>query len=263
MRLEKSGNEILKIKIGKTKVTIVFPSEEIKISLDTYTEFRLYVGKALDDEELQKIKTRDKIDKLLKSALISVTKGHPTKKALITKLEAKGAHKAQIDKIIDILSKSGLLDDRQFVDDYVQFAKNKGYGQERIIRGLYEKGVPQHLVKSIEFSPQDEEERARMMLPNLETKFARYNYNQRKRRIYDSLLRLGYSSSIAIKLVDKIKKGDGQTELAALSKDYASVKRKSIGKNRQKIMNYLLAKGYRYQDIISIMKKEEKDDEMD
>ncbi len=101
------------------------------------------------------------------------------------------------------------------------------------------------------------------MLPNLETKFARYNYNQRKRRIYDSLLRLGYSSSIAIKLADKIKKGDGQTELAALSKDYASVKRKSIGKNRQKIMNYLLAKGYRYQDIISIMKKEEKDDEMD
>lgn len=262
MRFEKSGNEILKIKIGKTKVTIVLPSEEIKISPDTYTEFRLYVGKILDEEELQKIKTRDEIDKLLKSALLSVTKGHPTKKTLIAKLKAKGANNTQIDKIIDILSRSGLIDDRQFVEDYLEYAKNKGYGQGRIIQGLYDKGVPQHLVKGLEFRLQDEEDRAKRMLSNLEVKFARYNYVQRKKRIHDSLLRLGYSSSIAIKLLDKIKKGDEQNELSALRKDYDSVKRKGIGKNRQKVMSYLLAKGYRYQDIIMIM-TEEKNHEMD
>jgi hypothetical protein len=44
------------------------------------------------------IKNREDIDKLLKSALASVTKGRPTKKALITKLEAKGASRRKLLK---------------------------------------------------------------------------------------------------------------------------------------------------------------------
>ncbi|MDY0345543.1 MAG: RecX family transcriptional regulator [Bacilli bacterium] len=262
MRLEKSGNEILKIKIGKAKVTLVLGNEEIKISPDTYTDFRLYAGKILSSDELHQIKNRDEIDKLLKSALVSVTKGHPTKKVLITKLEAKGANKIQIDKIIDILTKSGLIDDKQFVNDYLEYAKNKGYGQERIIQGLYEKGVPGYLIKTLDFKYEEELKRATLMLSSLEAKFKRYNYVQRRKRIYDSLMRLGYSSRIAIKVMEKIKKGDEKIEADALIRDYALAKRMNFGNNRQKTMNFLLSKGYRYKDIINIM-EEDKIDEMD
>lgn len=262
MRSAKSGKEILKIKVGKAKATLVFADEELKISLDTYTDFHLYVGKILSDEEMSHIKNREDIDKLLKSALASVTKGHPTKKALITKLEAKGASPAQITKIIDILTASGLIDDRQFMYDYLEFAKNRGYGQDRIIEGLYEKGVPQHLIKGLVFNYDDEYKRASALLAGLEAKFIRHNYLQRKKRVYDALLRLGYPSGIAIKLLDKVKKGDDKGELTALRKDYASAKRKGLTNNRQKTMNYLLGKGYRYNNIIKIM-TEEKNDEMD
>ena len=262
MRSAKSGKEILKIKVGKAKATLVFADEELKISLDTYTDFHLYVGKILSDEEMSHIKNREDIDKLLKSALASVTKGHPTKKALITKLEAKGASPAQITKIIDILTASGLIDDRQFMYDYLEFAKNRGYGQDRIIEGLYEKGVPQHLIKGLVFNYADEYKRASALLAGLEAKFIRYNYLQRKKRVYAALLRLGYPSGIAIKLLDKVKKGDEKNELVALQKDYALAKRKGIADNRHKTINYLLGKGYRYKDIMKIM-TEEKNDEMD
>jgi regulatory protein len=259
---EKSGNEITKIKVGKVKITVVFKAEELKISPDTYTELRLYEGKVLSDQELAEIKAREQIDKLLKNALVSVSKGHPTKKALIAKLEAKGASRLQIDKIIEILTRSGLLDDQQFLNDYLEYAKNKGYGKERILQGLYEKGVPHHLIQGVIFDYGEEFERAENVLPNLEQKFLRYNYVQRKRRIYEALLRLGYESGVAIKLIDKIKRGSEKDEFAHLRSDLEKARRKYEDKGRKKIVEHLLAKGYRYKDIAQIM-AEEQNDEMD
>ena len=262
MRLEKSGKLIKKIKIGKNMITIVFADQELKISPDTYTEFRLYQNKVLTDQEVEKIKSREQIDKLLKSALVSVSKGHPTKKVMISKLEKKGANRFQIDKIIEILVESGFLDDKQFMNDYLEYAKNKGYGKERIIQGLYDKGVPQHMIKDIKFEQNDEFKRARMMLKTYEKKFSRYNYIQRKKHIYDALLRMGYESAIAFKVLDNIKKESDNDEEEHLKKDYQIAQRKYQNKGRKKVLEYLLSKGYRYTQIVKVM-TEEKTHEMD
>ena len=262
MRLEKNGKLIKKIKIGKHKITIVFEDEELKINPDTYTEFRLYQDKVLTEQEVEDIRKRDQIDKLLKSAFVSVSKGHPTKKAMIAKLEKKGANQEQIDKIIDTLAQSGFLDDKQFMNDYVEYARNKGYGKERIIEGLYQKGVPQHMIKAQKFDYSDELKRAELMVKIYDKKFDRYNYAQRKRHVYIALLRLGYELAIAIKVLDKIKKGSDNDEEEHLRKDYQIAQRKYQNKGRKKLLEYLLTKGYRYSQIVKVMTEEEKD-EMD
>ena len=151
MRSEKSGSEIKKIKIGKRAVTLVFDEEEIKISPDTYTDFRLYVGKILSGEEIAALKNSDDISKLLKSALISVSKGHPSKQEMIEKLKLKKATPKAIAKVIATLEESGLLDDCQLIKDYLSYAELKGFGKKRIISALIEKGLPGHLIEGITF----------------------------------------------------------------------------------------------------------------
>lgn len=262
MQSEKSGKVISKIKVGKRKISIVFDDETLQISPDTYTEFRLYEGKSVSAKERSEIVNRDGVDKLLKSALVSVSRGHPTKKVMREKLTAKGATNEQVEVVINILTTSGLLDDQQFVKDYLEYAINKGYGPERIVQGLYEKGAPQYLIKELKFDSDEELKRAETLLPRLEEKYARYNYADRKRRIYESLIRLGYRSSIAVKLLDKIKKGSEKDELAHLRADYQKALRKYEDKGSKKIIEYLRGKGYRYNNIVKIM-MEENHDEMD
>ena len=262
MQSGKSGNEIRKIRIGKTKVSLVFDDETIKISPDAYTEFRLYVGKIINEEELSAIKKRDQIDKFLKDALLMVTRGHPTKKALHDKLAAKGADARQIEEITAILTKGGFIDDRQFIDDYLEYAFAKGYGQERVKGVLYEKGVPHHLIENIVFDFDKELERAAKMLPRLEDKFVRYNQLQKKRRIHEAYMRLGYHQDIILKVLAKMSRNSIGQEQDHLRVDYQKAVRKYGEDNRHKIIDYLRGKGYSYRNISQIM-AEEQHNEMD
>lgn len=262
MQSAKSGKEIRKIRIGKTKVSIVFDNETIKISPDAYTEFRLYVGKIINEEELSAIRKRDQIDKFLKDALLMVTRGHPTKRALHDKLAAKGAAAQQIEEIIAILTKGGFVDEQQFVDDYREYAFAKGYGQERIKSVLYEKGVPHQLIENIVFDYEEELARATKMLPRLEEKFARYNQLQKKRRIHDSYMRLGYHQDLILKVLAKISRNSVSQEQDHLRDDYRKAVRKYGEDSRHKIIDYLRSKGYSYRNISQVM-AEEQNNEMD
>jgi len=255
---EKNG-EITKIRFGKSKVTITFGEGEIKINRDTYTEFRLYQGKVVTSDELEEIKKRDQLDKFLKSALASLSKGHPTTKMIIDKLKAKEATREQTEQVVSILTNSGLLDDETFLEDYLDYAENKGYGQMRIVDALYEKGVPRERIERLIFDEEDEVRRAESRLPALERKFARYNYHQRVQRIHDSLLRLGYSSSTIASALKKVDRGDEARESDALRRDYRATEKKYAGKGGRKVIDHLLAKGYRYADIIKIKQKDEQE----
>ncbi|NCA97060.1 MAG: hypothetical protein EOM77_02625 [Bacteroidia bacterium] len=262
MQSAKSGNVIRKIRIGKKDVSIVFDKETIKISPDAYTEFRLYVGKTITEEELSSIKKRNEIDKFLKDSLLMVTRGHPTTRALHDKLTAKGANAIQIEEIITILTKGGFVDDQQFVDDYLEYAFAKGYGQERIKGVLYEKGVPHKLIESIVFDYDEELERASKMLPRLEEKFTRYNHLQKKRRIHDAYMRLGYHQDIILKVITKMSQNTVSQEQDHLRVDYQKAVRKYGEGNRHKIIDYLRGKGYSYRNISQVM-AEEQNNEMD
>ncbi|MFA5481580.1 MAG: regulatory protein RecX, partial [Bacilli bacterium] len=204
MQSEKSGKEILKVRYGKQKITIVFIDGELKISPNTYTDFRLFPGKILSMQEIAELTDHNSMDKLLRGALASVSKGHPTEKMMREKLQTKGATAKQIEKIIHVLSEGGLLDDAQFVKDYLDYAKNRGYGKHRILEGLNEKGVPGYLINQISFSEESESKRALDILPALEEKFSRYNYAQRKKRIYEALMRLGYTSEVTLHTLNRL-----------------------------------------------------------
>lgn len=245
---------ITRIKIGKKKVSIYFNEEKIDITLNTYTDFHLFVGKTLQEKEYKEIQNRDALDSYMEYALKSLSASHISEKALIEKLLKKGATQKQINFIVKEMKRLSLLNDDELLDDYLEIAKYKHLGEKRIKEELYKKGLPGEKIESLSFDNQLDDAVAN--LPTLERKYASLNYEARKKHIYDNLLRLGFSYEIASSALLKIKDKDARVEKEALKADMKKTinkyKTKFNGRElREKVINYLMSKGYKYNDITS------------
>ena len=245
---------ITRIKIGKKKVTIFFHDEKLDITLNTYTDFHLFQGKVLTEKEFKEIQNRDALDSYMDYALKSLSMSHISEKTLIEKLNKKGANQKQINFIVKEMKRLSLLDDDELLEDYLEIAKYKHLGENKIKEDLYKKGIAREKIESLRFDNQIEDAVAN--LPNLERKYASLNYESRKKHIYDNLIRLGFSYEVASQALLKIKDKDARVENNALKMDatkaISKYKTKFKGRElREKVINYLMGKGYKYNDITS------------
>lgn len=245
---------ITRIKIGKKKVTLFFHDEKLDITLNTYTDFHLFVGKTLTEKEFKEIENRDALDSYMEYALKSLSVSHVSEKALIEKLTKKGANSKQVNFIVKEMKRLSLIDDDELLDDYLEIAKYKHLGEKRIKEELYKKGISGDKIESLQFDNQLDDAIAN--LPNLERKYASLNYESRKKHIYDNLIRLGFSYDVASAALLKIKDKDARVENEALKLDVKKAinkyKTKFKGRDlREKVINYLMGKGYKYNDIIN------------
>ena len=118
--------------------------------------------------------------------------------------------------------------------------------------GIYKKKIDPSLIENIHLD--NEIDIARKNLITLERKYAKLNYESRKRHIYDNLLRLGFDYHIASTLINEINDKDEEQEMICLKNDYQIALRKYKNKYKdrelkQKVINYLLNKGYCFKDI--------------
>lgn len=257
MSSNKDGKKILGIHLGEKKVILKFSDSKLDISPNTYTEFRLYEGKVLNDEELKEIKKVDELDKYLTYAKKLVLASNKSEKEVNDKLTKKGAKPRQIGLIIKELKKYSLIDDKRLMEDLISSASYKGYGEKRIKDILYKKGIKKELIESYIFLDKDELIKAKGLLPSLEKKFSKYNYESKKEHIYNAILRNGYSYEISAKVVEQVKEKDSKHEPEVLKKNYIKVKNRYIKKYNKdeldyKINQYLLSKGYKFSDISKI-----------
>ena len=74
-----------------------------------------------------------------------------------------------------------------------------------------------------------------------------------KKHIYDGYLRIGYSFDVASKMLDLVSPIDEKKEKELLKEEYIKLKNKDLTKD--KIVEKLLAKGFRYKDIVNIKEK--------
>lgn len=249
------GKTIKGIYLGKEKVILRFSDSKLDISHNTYLEFRLYEGKVLSNEELKEISKIDALDKYLTYAKKLVLSSLKSEKSIRDKLIAKGAKARQIDYIVKELKRYDLINDVSLAKSLTEDLLNKHYGINRIKSFLYQKGIPSEIVDSINIK--DEDKNAKEIIPLLEKRYSKYNYKAKCDRIYNALLRLGYSYDIASEAISLVKRNDSKTELELLKKDYLKVKANYMKKypkevREQKINEYLLRKGYSYKDITKV-----------
>ena len=141
----------------------------------------------------------------------------------------------------------------------MEYYNSLNYGKNKIIHKLSDKGIFDETINKIEFPVSIEKKKASNILNKLEKKYEKYNYSQKKSHIYNAYLQLGFDNDIASEMINKIKESSPIEENEKLKSDYQKVKirleRKYKGQElRQKIIQNLMQKGYRLNDIIKIVK---------
>ena len=258
MPSNENGKVVKQVKVGKKKVIIIFDDEsKLEISPNTYTDFNLYPKKIIDNKTLKDIKRRDSFDKEYQYALNVVSKKDISEKALREKLLKRKAKEGDINEIIKSLKKYNLLNEEDIIDDYLAYADFKLYGENRIKEELYKKGITEENIDKIEFSYEKEINKAKSLLKKSEHKYSSSSFEDKKKHLYELLLRQGYSYDIASSLINNLEGYDKKEELSNLKNEYKKAitkyKNKYDGSElNEKVINYLLRKGYKYQDIKNI-----------
>ena len=255
MPKEKTGKVIKRIKINKKNVSIYFiDGERLSISQEAYISSYLYVGKEMSKKDIDKLDQITSTKKLTEYALSLLSKKHYTEWKMREKLYAKEASKEDVDYIIKKLKDIDLINDAAYVQDYLGYAEERGYGKNKIKQELLKKGIFEEEIDKIHFSEISEKKKALSLLPSLEKKYAKYSYEQKKQHIYGALISRGYSVDVALSTLNNVSKINEKDEQKKIKVDYQKTyqKYKSKYEGRElndKVFQALRRKGYRVSDI--------------
>lgn len=252
------SKQIEKVKIGKSKVIIIFTNQDkLEITPNTYTEFNLFPKKTLTKKEIDEIISRSEIDKYFIYVSNLLSSRNYSKLKIKEKLLKKGASESQVELVIELLMKYQLIDDKEIIKEYLEYADYKHFGYNRIKDDLFKKGITSFYIDKIKYDEVRELKQAKLLLPSLVKKYDKYNYSSMKKHCYEAYLRFGYNGDIALKALEGLPPLDEKKEIRLLKLDYEKAIRKYKDKlseyeYKEKVTEYLLSKGYRYKDIKSL-----------
>lgn len=257
----KTGNKtITAIKPTKgNKVNVYFGKEKLTLSTDTYTEYRLFVGKEVNSSLLSSIKKKNNDEELYSYALGLASKFAYSTNDVKNKLSKKSTDTTQIWRIIYRIKDVGLLNDEEFAKQYKEEKEAAYYGSIRIKDELLMlHGISREIVDSLEFG--EEKEAAKTVAISLQKAYERYPLKAQKEKVANALMRRGYSQSDALYAVSFFKE-DKEKVQKSLEKDATLIinkyKRKYSGYDlRERVYGALYAKGYKSDDISDILRKE-------
>lgn len=254
------GKKILSIHVGKKKVLLRFDDEIVSLSLNAYLQFHLYENKILNENEFNQIKKINEIDKYIEYAKTAISRSYMSEKCLVDKLTKKSIDNDNIAYIIAYLKENHYLNDEQYGNDLLDYLESKNFGKNKIVDILYKKGLKTSFIKNIDFSDENEIKKAKNLIPSLELKYSKYNYKNKINHIELALLRNGFDTGIIPLVKLNIKNIDDEDEINKLKIDYLKAIKKYSKKYEKnelnnKVVKYLLAKGYSYKNIIYIKEK--------
>lgn len=253
------SRKIKGIKLYKDHVTLsFFKGEPLKISKEAFVSSYLYAGKNLSSKEIANLEEITAMSTLLNYALQIVSKKHLSEKEMLEKLMKKEDNYVAAKKVIAKLKENDLLDDKAFMQDLIAWDNERNFGQNKIVKHLKDKGIPETLINRVNFPQNIERKKAKALLDKLDRKYARYAYESKKKHVYQAYLSQGFNHDIAREVVNDLKKQNNKVEQDLLKKDYEKIKNRYEKKYegyqlKQKIYAALINKGYKYQEIKKVL----------
>ncbi len=264
-----TGKTVKEIKKKSSSVVVVLSDgEKLKLSFSSYTEFRLYEGKTLSEEELSSLLSFEKEGEFYDFALKLLGKDNYTIASMRDKLLGKGADERQASSIIERLKKEDLLNDERYAKIYVEdIASLRLLGKNKVLAELKRKGIEDEILLNLAFPRDKELEKARSSALLLNKKYAKAANAAKKDKAIRALLVKGFSYEIAEEAIeDTLVMNDKDSEKESLQRDFEIAYARAIHKYEKRkalesALKYLLRKGYSYEDIIPLInsKKQEED----
>ena len=262
------GKTIESIKIGKKKVAInLDDGSSFVLSHNAFTERPLYVGKQLSKEDIESIENLSNMDKYLSGALSYCVKEPHTIFEVRCYLIKKGAEKEVREEIVSKLIEEGLLDDALYAKTYARdTAGLRLFGKNRILFNLKEKGISDDILSQLDFDEGRELSKARRYARLANTKYAKNTNVKKMYKVIAALLRRGFDQEIAQEAARlEFTVGDPKLEQERLRIEAQRLRGRLATKLsgealHRKVVESLLRKGYRYENIKEAMKEVENED---
>lgn len=252
------SNEIIKIvKVEKLKNTYLVTTDhdEYKIDEDTIVKHFIVKDKEFTKAEFNRILKDIEINKAFNKAIKYLAYGERTT-AEIRKYLKDDGHSEQV---ITRLKKIGYLDDNQYANKYLDYCYRNHKGPLYFKARLSEKGVDHKIIDEVmgKYTFAMQEEVVSAEVKKAVASKADLPVLAIKRQIMSKLLRNGFTSDVINNQLDHIVIEDQSEE--RLKKDYQKQLIKLENKDlsdyekKQKIIAYLMNKGYEYQKIKEIL----------
>lgn len=265
MHLEEVGKTELIIKEIKdkgSKVILIFTNDEkLKIYKTTYLKFNLASGEVITPElgkEIVKFETQEEIVKYLKGL---IAKRPYTEKVLLKKALAKFRDYHLVKNAINDLKSFKLIDDKDYIENYLDYFDKNNFGQYFIINFFRSNGLSEKMINELNFDEENEKRKAKNYFDSVKNKVVSNNFAKQKKKIYERMLLRGFNIEIILDVLNDLKI-DIKAEHEKLERDYRKVKNKYFMTNdvkldvNAKIVNKLIDKGYNLDDINEIIEKD-------
>lgn len=249
--------EIVKFKkIGKSKYKIYFENEEITLYEDVILKYDLLLRKKINLDLLERVLESNKYYELYDSVLNYISIKMRSEKEIREYLLKKDAKEEDINNIVNDLYNKGLLNDKVYIESFINDSINlKDSGPFKIKNDLIKK----------EFNEEDIDEYLNKIDNSIwEEKIKKYINKHSNKKIATNMLKLkllndlnikGYSKEMIYPLLENISLDDENNIKEEYKKIYKKYSSKYKGNDlKNKIINYLLRKGYNYSEINNIVK---------
>ena len=205
MQLEDTGNKILKIKIKNDKVTIETQNDKYKICCETFKKLDLDVGDTISISHLKAMKNIERKNEILKYATNLLTRRPYSEKELIKKINRKFSYPRELKSVIFTLKKTDLLNDKEYLNNYIDYFNKNFFGKYFIINFFRTRGVKDELINSIVFDEKVEKEKALAYLDTIRNKYISGSFARQKRKIYDTMLERGFQVEVILEILEELQ----------------------------------------------------------
>lgn len=256
-----TGKIIESITTKRKHIIIAFLSgENLALSPDQYTQGYYYVGKVISPKEFEQINLASQTQPFIDYGFRLLSKGRYTEYQIREKLYQRKAIKPQVEEVITRLKQAHLIDDQTLIKDWVHHFQQRGYGERAIKEKLFEKKFSGELIQSILLDQSIENEKIDKLIVQFNQKYAHLSKRLKIETIKRRLIERGYELKLITQFLSKLPQDDPATELLNLSEDLKKAKRLyqkrfSGAQLQEKLINFLLRKGYNYSIINRLLKE--------
>ena len=175
-------------------------------------------------------------------------------------LKKKDASEEEIDEVIDKLLKYSIINEDEMVKSIISFCDYKHYGYNKLIYILESRKISKNRIEKETKNEEREIRHAKELTKTLIKRYKNKNTVNVKRSVFSALIRAGYDEIVASSCVSDISISY-KDEINMLKLDYQKLFLK-VSKNlkgkeaKQKVINRLVSKGYKIDDIKKVITKE-------
>jgi regulatory protein len=166
------------------------------------------VGKELSDQEVEKIISEDKIVRGKEYLLRLLSRRIYSRYEISNKLNSKGYPENTILNLIFWLESNDYINDELFASMWAQFRlQNKPIGRYKLNQELRIKGIKQEIIQKVidkTYKEIDEITLARNLIEKKIESFKIKNIKVNAKKIYNFLLRRGFSGEVSKNIFDEL-----------------------------------------------------------